>query len=674
MSNYNIKVKIEPDDTIIQPQMLGQETEPDETITQLQMLGQKTEPDDTITKPQMSGQETERDDTITQPQISNMENVSVKMEEVDYPLYDIKTDLDAPCNICVSCGHFFADACSLTTHIITQHAPQCPNICLLCGQGFDNFQDMAAHRDAHSQQECVKMSDESTNDEPDSNDTIANQEHVTMSDESTVDEPYMTDKIETQGRFKMSDESTNDKSDMTDKISSSEIPILDVKHDLYHLKQCVDGDETVCKPQSGEGSWPDNEMMKNSDFPSQSMEYAPCSPPLYSQMYEYNLSENVMKLDNHSNEHKTSIMTADSTKTPEGTLPLDGAVNTPDGTVLPDGIFYHPQAPPEKTEHINQKICPICSKGFRSVSKLARHMRTHTGEKPFKCDVCEKSFSDSSALTLHHKKSGGKCVGYECQGCNQSFNQKELLLKHIAEHIQENEVKNSVNKKKLFTCEFCGKIFKKLSHYMRHVRTHTGEKPYKCDVCEESFVEAHLLAKHLVKHTGEERFKCPECEDRFSMSKQVTNHRIIVHGLMVSDKRIRDKNKLCTICGEWFSTQNFKSHQRRHNGDTKYKCDVCGMECSSLVTHMRTHTGEKPYQCNECNKSFSLRGSLTSHKRIHSGVKPYKCSYCEKGFCWKNNLTKHERTHTGDRPYTCDKCEAKFAYSFQFREHLKIHT
>ncbi|KAM9341552.1 uncharacterized protein ABDE67_015209 [Symphorus nematophorus] len=47
--------------------------------------------------------------------------------------------------------------------------------------------------------------------------------------------------------------------------------------------------------------------------------------------------------------------------------------------------------------------CHTCLKGFPSLSKLQRHMMTHTGQRPFGCDLCGKKFRQKTHLRVHFR-------------------------------------------------------------------------------------------------------------------------------------------------------------------------------------------------------------------------------------------------------------------------------
>ena len=66
------------------------------------------------------------------------------------------------------------------------------------------------------------------------------------------------------------------------------------------------------------------------------------------------------------------------------------------GPVTPGRKRKHPQKP-------GKHICPYCSKGCTKPSVLQKHIRAHTGERPYPCNVCGISFKTKSNLYKHGK-------------------------------------------------------------------------------------------------------------------------------------------------------------------------------------------------------------------------------------------------------------------------------
>ena len=51
----------------------------------------------------------------------------------------------------------------------------------------------------------------------------------------------------------------------------------------------------------------------------------------------------------------------------------------------------------------------MCSKAFKHKHHLQEHTRLHTGERPYQCDVCFKTFSHSGSFSQHKNHRYSSC-------------------------------------------------------------------------------------------------------------------------------------------------------------------------------------------------------------------------------------------------------------------------
>ncbi|XP_038126816.1 early growth response protein 4 [Cyprinodon tularosa] len=81
-------------------------------------------------------------------------------------------------------------------------------------------------------------------------------------------------------------------------------------------------------------------------------------------------------------------------------------------------------------------------------------------------------------------------------------------------------------KPKPFPCSVqgCERRFSRSDELNRHVRIHTGQKPFQCTICARSFSRSDHLTTHTRTHTGEKPFSCDVCGKRFARSDERKRH------------------------------------------------------------------------------------------------------------------------------------------------------
>ncbi|KAG9334578.1 hypothetical protein JZ751_007399 [Albula glossodonta] len=195
--------------------------------------------------------------------------------------------------------------------------------------------------------------------------------------------------------------------------------------------------------------------------------------------------------------------------------------------------------------------CRFCGKTFLESDSLAKHMPLHSGDRPYQCQECGKKFIRRSHLAAHknvhqrriqctvckkilptiselirHRQTHTKRGMLQCPDCPMQFKYPAFLLRHLRSHKQQASLLPKQEKQhQEFQCSLCRMGFgscRELSiHYLKHIPKRSVNQ---CPICKRHFCSRAALVRHVRLHTGEKPFGCQACEKRFSRKETLRAH------------------------------------------------------------------------------------------------------------------------------------------------------
>lgn len=308
--------------------------------------------------------------------------------------------------------------------------------------------------------------------------------------------------------------------------------------------------------------------------------------------------------------------------------------------------------------------CKKCDQVFRNRYYMRKHMLMDHEHQLYKCRICSFTSVFPEKLKSHIiKQHVCKKEKSEALTVQTLKNESEVFEQHAPRKIIMIDGVPLGKVKKVpqcYICDVCGKVYSSKFSLERHVRCHTGERPYQCEVCEfttsyREHMQRHMTSVHLVVHSDEPKVKYVPKNRRSKTSGEDSDKEEEEGELQVGPDGAPIK-------------------KRRNIMRKRFECAACGMRAthkSDLVEHIKDKHPKAHIVSLDNNDGSKVHLVVTASKKPREARKfTATCSYCSKVFHdnWKYMV--HLRSHTGVKPFSCSECDFHATTKMTVRDHI----
>ncbi|XP_013410837.1 zinc finger protein 91 [Lingula anatina] len=374
---------------------------------------------------------------------------------------------------------------------------------------------------------------------------------------------------------------------------------------------------------------------------------------------------------------------------------------------------------------VKQFVCDVCGAEFWTQSSLNLHQKNH--QKNFQCpyENCRVKVAYKNDLKLHMRVHSNERP-YLCDLCGYAGKGQQALTRHRRTHTGERN----------YSCDYCPYKSTDCTKMKRHMRIHIGSKPFKCPYCEYSCNTLENVRKHILKskkHKDCFVYPCRFCSYGSNSSKEFKSHILSEHKDQISDSGTIDV--VSVYSGLYVKIEDLKApaegmkifQVKEHTGSSyntgkkkgaggekqrsklKRKCEndhsydalskkTRGNESADVPTAVSTSESainadgphiitdsigdEVTVVINFTNSNdhrttgssvFTPAGN-TNNKNGRQSELPFKCTQCSTCFSHVDTLRRHVyHVHLKEPRGTCNLCKKSFFTSHGYKVHMLSH-